>query len=1164
MRKKAGIINWRETIYLLCLCTYIVTYTFMREANGLSYNSVVNWQNYQSLLIGIRILLVIIILFDIWDDYRGALVTAITLIVGYMAYQHNPENLLIPLLWFLCAGKNISKTKLIKALFWSHLISLSAVFIMCGVGLLPIEEMIKSGHERVTYSLGFYHPNTVAAKCFQIVLMYWVIKKGKVGRLFYGFLIGVIGGVYWITECWMVMVLLLLLGIFAALYQWGDNKKCRKAIVNKIQKVSIIFYLASVAIFFLISILGSSINFTALLGTIGSRFAETNRYFYYYGVSIWGQTLIDHNSAPELAAKAGLYTLDNGYMHLLIGYGVVVFLLFLFLQIRMLVYFYSKRKFVYVMAFFLFYLVGFLEKHIFNLSMNFTLFFLYEFIWDQNGRKKWFQPCFNFGRKIWCWIDNRKIQIFEVLYLLYMSLILLMAYKDTTMFSFAWSMALRHIVCITAIILIFMKAALDDRWRLREVVIAGVVAVAFVVSWHHYMREYILELAVLIIGARGVPMKKILKVYVTVSIILTVIIVGASLSGQIENLVYIMGDHWNIPRNSFGSIYPTDFAAHLFYISLAYAMLRGQRIKIGEILGLIGLMGISLLLCGARTNAVCIFLVTIIVICFKRNKIGFMTNKIQNLCCLSMPIAAVLMIMGAYFYTPTIEWMRVADCIVNQRFSMGHEGFVRYPITLLGQGVEMQGYGGTTQLVDGAQYFFLDSSYINMLFQYGLIVLITILFLMLYIMKQLKQRNMLEEMALLTVAAVNCTMEHHLIEIAYFPFFLLTLASLEEREKEPLSGTKKLRIAMLGQKCVPSREGGIEIVVEELSTRMVQRGNQVTCYNRSGHHISGKEFDGEIAKEYKGIRLKTVFTINRKGFAAVTSSVFASLRAALGRYDIVHFHAEGPCAMLWLPKLFGKRCVATIHGLDWRRAKWENGLGSKYIRLGERVAVKYADEIIVLSRDMQNYFAMTYGRKTVLIPNGVNRPNIQEPQLIQEKLGLKKDSYILYLGRIVPEKGEHYLIAAFKNVKTDKKLVIAGGISDTDGYMEHLNKEAASDDRIIFTGFVQGQLLEELYSNAYVYVLPSDLEGMPLSLLEAMSYGNCCLVSDIAECTEIVGDKAARFHKSDVRDICEKLQMLCDDENLVQKYKQEVAEFVCKKYNWDEVVDKTLRLYVSI
>lgn len=371
---------------------------------------------------------------------------------------------------------------------------------------------------------------------------------------------------------------------------------------------------------------------------------------------------------------------------------------------------------------------------------------------------------------------------------------------------------------------------------------------------------------------------------------------------------------------------------------------------------------------------------------------------------------------------------------------------------------------------------------------------------------------------------------------------------------------KKLKIAMLGHKRIPSREGGIEIVVEELAVRMAKQGHEVTCYNRSGHHVSGKEYDGKNLIEYHGVRLKNVFTLDKKGLAAMTSSVFASLKAAFGRYDIVHFHAEGPCAMMWLPKLFGKRCIATIHGLDWQRAKW-GGFAAKYIKFGEKTAVRCADEIIVLSRGVQKYFKDTYGRKTVFIPNGVNRPTRVEASLIHERWELEKDGYILFLGRLVPEKGIRYLIEAFKGADTEKKLVIAGGSSDTDSFTKELKELSRDDARILFTGFVQGQALDELYSNAYVYVLPSDLEGMPLSLLEAMSYGNCCLTSDIAECAEVVEDKAITFKKGDIQDLREKIQQLCDHPELVKIYKDGAADFICGKYSWDDVVEKTLRLY---
>ena len=371
---------------------------------------------------------------------------------------------------------------------------------------------------------------------------------------------------------------------------------------------------------------------------------------------------------------------------------------------------------------------------------------------------------------------------------------------------------------------------------------------------------------------------------------------------------------------------------------------------------------------------------------------------------------------------------------------------------------------------------------------------------------------------------------------------------------------RDLRIAVFGQKRL-SREGGVEIVVKELCTRMAQQGCRVTCYNRSGHHVSGAEYDDIDNTNYEGIRQKCVPTIEKKGLAAVSASAFSALYSAFGKYDVVHIHAEGPAFFSWLPKMFGKRVVVTIHGVDWQREKWQSGFGSKFIRQGEKNAVKYADEIIVLSKGVQDYFKETYGRETHFIPNGVNRPQIRKANLITEKFGLKKDSYILFLGRLVPEKGIRYLVEAFKNVKTDKKLVIAGGSSDTDSFMEELKGLAKDDERILFTGFVQGAMLDELYSNAYIYTLPSDLEGMPLSLLEAMSYGNCCLVSDIPECAEVVEDKALIFKKADVQDLQEKLQDACDHPQKVEAYKKQAADFICKKYNWDEVVKETMKLY---
>ena len=375
-------------------------------------------------------------------------------------------------------------------------------------------------------------------------------------------------------------------------------------------------------------------------------------------------------------------------------------------------------------------------------------------------------------------------------------------------------------------------------------------------------------------------------------------------------------------------------------------------------------------------------------------------------------------------------------------------------------------------------------------------------------------------------------------------------------------GEAKLRIAMLGHKRIPSREGGVEIVVAELATRMAERGHSVTCYNRRGAHVSGAEHGGSAKniKEYNGVRIKRVLTINKKGLAAMSASFFAAIRAAFGKYDVVHFHAEGPCAMLWLPKLFGKRCIATVHGLDHQRAKWGR-FAAWYIRSGEKCAVKYADEIIVLSESVRDYFKEVYGRETLFIPNGVNKSESMDALEISEKYGLEKNGYILFLARLVPEKGIKRLIEAYGKVDTEKRLVIAGGSSDTAEFEAELFELARKDRRVLFTGFVQGRELSELYSNAYLYVLPSDLEGMPLSLLEAMSYGNCCLVSDIPECASVIEERGFTFKAGDIDDLENKLQMLCDNAGLVEDMKKTAAEYICRKYDWNDVTDRTLAAY---
>ena len=370
-----------------------------------------------------------------------------------------------------------------------------------------------------------------------------------------------------------------------------------------------------------------------------------------------------------------------------------------------------------------------------------------------------------------------------------------------------------------------------------------------------------------------------------------------------------------------------------------------------------------------------------------------------------------------------------------------------------------------------------------------------------------------------------------------------------------------MKIAVIGHKRIPSNEGGIEKGVEQHAIRMVERGHDVTAYNRSGHNVFGKEFDHKKRKEYRGIRIVTIPTT--KGAASVPIYSFLSvLHAGICRYDCVSIRASGSCAMIPLAKALGLRVVASLHGIDSQRDKW-GGFASKYLEFGERMAATKADVCLVLSKNMKEYIDTKYGVNSILFANGIDKPKSHAPEIIKEKYGLEKNEYILSLGRIVPEKGLQYLIKAFRECSSDRKLVIAGGSESNKDYYNQLLALAEGDERIIFTGYVYGQEVQELYSNAYIFALPSNLEGMANALLEAMSYGNCCLISDIPENTEVVHDKAPSFKKGNEADLQKKLQTLLDDESLVRKYKEEAAPYILDRYNWDIVVDQMLRVYAG-
>ena len=368
------------------------------------------------------------------------------------------------------------------------------------------------------------------------------------------------------------------------------------------------------------------------------------------------------------------------------------------------------------------------------------------------------------------------------------------------------------------------------------------------------------------------------------------------------------------------------------------------------------------------------------------------------------------------------------------------------------------------------------------------------------------------------------------------------------------------RIAMIGHKYIPSRDGGVEVVVSNLAPHLAEIGYDVTCYNRTGKQFKKLRKDGKLAREYRGVHLVWTPTVDRRGLAAMTSSVFATVMASFHRFHLIHFHTEGPCVLCWLPRLLGKKVVVTVHGLDHQRQKWGK-FASAYIMLGEKAAVRHAHSIIVLSKGVQAYFREKYGRETVLIPNGIDPAEPRPACEITKQFGLGFREYILFLGRLVPEKGIHYLIEAYRQLSTDKKLVIVGGTSDTDDYVRQLYAMAGDSPSILFTGFQQGLVLEELYSNAYLYVLPSDLEGMPLTLLEAMNYGCCCVTSDIGECADVMDGCGFTFPRGNVESLRDTLQDLCNHPEKAEAHRLEARKTVSSKYTWQEITTQTDELY---
>lgn len=365
-----------------------------------------------------------------------------------------------------------------------------------------------------------------------------------------------------------------------------------------------------------------------------------------------------------------------------------------------------------------------------------------------------------------------------------------------------------------------------------------------------------------------------------------------------------------------------------------------------------------------------------------------------------------------------------------------------------------------------------------------------------------------------------------------------------------------MKIAMIGQKGIPSRTGGVEIHVEELARRLAARGHEVTVYCRKSYTEGAEPF-------HEGIRLRYMPTINTKHLDAITYTFLATVDALLAGQELFHYHALGPSSLSFIPKICGKKVVATVHGLDWKNSKWGRG-ASLFLKLGELVVTRIPNEVIVVSRNLQSYFEENHHLKTHAIANGVLLPEPSPLELIKEQYGLDSGEFLLFLGRLVPEKGIHYLLDAYLKLDTGKKLVIAGGSSYTDDYVARLKTMAGDDSRIIFTGFVGGRLLEELYTHACLYILPSENEGLPIGLLEAMSYSRCCLVSDIPGNLEVLDNHGYTFASQDAADLKSKLEMLLASPEKVSEIGLQAREHVALHYNWDRIVDETEELYRSL
>ncbi|MCE9626379.1 MAG: glycosyltransferase family 4 protein [Candidatus Eisenbacteria bacterium] len=361
-----------------------------------------------------------------------------------------------------------------------------------------------------------------------------------------------------------------------------------------------------------------------------------------------------------------------------------------------------------------------------------------------------------------------------------------------------------------------------------------------------------------------------------------------------------------------------------------------------------------------------------------------------------------------------------------------------------------------------------------------------------------------------------------------------------------------MRVAMIGQKGIPATYGGIERHVDEIARRLVPRGIDVDVFCRLYYTPPGSE--------YHGIGLLRRPSIHTKHLDTATHVTWATAEAMLRRYDVVHFHALGPAIFASLPRITGAKTVVTVHGLDWQREKWGKA-ASWVLKRCEGPAAHFPNRTIVVSKTLREHFKNEHKVDAAYIPNGTHMPQPRAPKKLAA-LGLEPGKYVLFVGRLVPEKGVHYLCEAFSRIDTDMKLALVGGLSFSQDYVSVLKRYES--DRIRLLDYVFGEALEELWSNAYCVVQPSTMEGLSIALLEALSYGRCVLVSDIPENMEVAEECALSFQSKNVDDLQQKLAHLIAHPEEVAAYGSRARAHIQQHYSWDNVAESTARLYEDL